>query len=82
MLVVFAGRVYRASASPAIAGVPLRCRELAVWANCGLFRCSNTALLFDDLVGNGEPRWRHGQTEPLGRLEVKNQFVLGRRLHR
>jgi len=36
-------------------------------------------LLFDDLVGAGENRWRHGEAELLGGLEVDHQLE-GRRL--
>src|SRR5215470_16871618 len=38
--------------------------------------------LFDDFVGGGEQRRRHGQAERLGRLDVDNQLELGGLLHR
>jgi hypothetical protein len=40
------------------------------------------ASLFDHLVGAGEDRWRHSQTERLGGLEVEHQLILSRHLHR
>jgi len=45
---------------------------------CSAANCS----LFDDLVGSDEQAGRHGQAERLRRLEVKDGFVLGWRLHR
>src|SRR5262249_49161367 len=36
----------------------------------------------DDLVGAGKDRWRHGQAERLGGLEVQDHLELGRELHR
>src|SRR6266478_975364 len=39
------------------------------------------AASFDDLVGAGEDRWRHGQAERLGGVEVDDQFKCRRLLH-
>jgi len=39
-------------------------------------------LIFDDLVGAREDRWRHGQPERLGGLEIDHQFEMSRLLER
>jgi hypothetical protein len=39
-------------------------------------------FLFDHLVGGHEQRLRHGQSESLGGLEVDDEPVFGRPLHR
>ena len=38
--------------------------------------------LFDHIVGAGEHRWRNCEAEGLCGLEIDDQFILGRRLHR
>src|SRR5262249_62156208 len=43
---------------------------------------ADMAQLFDHLVGNGEQRLRNCQTERLCGLEIDNELILGRRLHR
>ena len=45
-------------------------------------RYERAPVSFDDLVGAGEQRGRHGEAERLGGLEVDHELVLGRRLHR
>src|SRR5215475_3118077 len=39
-------------------------------------------LLFDHLVRAGEQRWRHGEVKGFGGLEIDDQLILGRSLHR
>src|SRR4029453_140879 len=41
-----------------------------------------TLRLLDHLVGRGKQRLRNGQAERLCGLEIDNQLILGRRLHR
>src|SRR4029453_13802774 len=53
---------------------------LADPAPAGRFRWG--IALFDDLVGAGEQRLRHGEPERLGCLEVDRQLKLGGRLGR
>src|SRR5207248_2458654 len=36
----------------------------------------------DDLVNDSEQRWRHGEAERLGGLEIDHQLVFRRCLHR
>src|SRR5215216_617764 len=45
-------------------------------------RCRSLAPLFDHLVGAGEHGCRHIEAERFRGLEIDDQFVLGRRLHR
>ena len=42
----------------------------------------NKIRLFDHLVGANEQRDRHGDAERLGSLQVDNEIVFGRKLHR
>ena len=51
-------------------------------ARTGLMQCSNEDALFDHLVGAREQRWRDGEAERLGGLEIDHQLVFGRCLHR
>src|SRR5215470_17800101 len=40
------------------------------------------ASSFDQLIGTGEQRGGHGEAKRLGRLEIDDKLILGRRLHR
>src|SRR5450432_1335437 len=52
-----------------------RARFHTAWVNTG-------SGLFDDLVGPSEQCRRHGEAHRLGGLEIDDQLILGRRLHR
>lgn len=68
-----AGRLYRPSALPSIAGVLPHCRELTKWATSG-----HPPASFNDLVSAVQQRGRHGEAEFLGRLEIAHEIELGR----
>jgi hypothetical protein len=38
--------------------------------------------LFDHLISAGDQRWRHGQADRLGSLEIDDKLELGRLLYR
>jgi hypothetical protein len=61
------------SARPSLALTALRAAAVSNRSN---------AALFDHLVGAGEQRVRHGEAERFGGLEVDDQLVFGRGLHR
>ena len=42
---------------------------------------ADIGMLLDHFVGAGEQRWRHGEAQSLGGLQVDRQLVLYRRLH-
>src|SRR6266487_6810878 len=51
-------------------------------ATSGLMHCNKMRGLFDHLVGAGEQGGWHVEAEGLGGLQIDDQLVLGRRLHR
>jgi hypothetical protein len=59
-----------------------RKRTCAVQLGMSAMGQKRTSRLLDDLIGCGEQRLRNGQAKRLCGLEIDNQFVLGRRLHR
>src|SRR5438067_10863554 len=42
----------------------------------------NSGASFDNLVRAGEQRWRHGEAERVGGLQIDHQLELGRLLNR
>ena len=56
--------------------------ECPLCANSGLMQRSKYQPLFDDVVGTGEERRRHGEAERFGGLHIDRQLKFGRCLHR
>src|ERR1700732_2720391 len=52
------------------------------WRRTAPARGPTRRVSFDDLVGAGEDRLRHGEAERLGGLEIDHQLEGGRLLHR
>jgi hypothetical protein len=71
------GGVYRASAFPSIAGISLRCRELAVWARCRPLHCSNWRSY--SITSSARSRNEAGSVNPISfavlRLTINSYFV-------
>src|SRR5262245_29694816 len=59
-----------------------RKRTCAVRSSMSAKGQKRTLRLLDDLVGRGKQRLRNGQADRLRGLEIDNQLILGRRLHR
>jgi hypothetical protein len=57
----------------------LLCRKSA---NSGLMQCGKKVRSLDHLVGDGEQRWRHGEAEGFGGLEIDDQLKFRRLLDR
>src|SRR6266436_3248205 len=52
------------------------------WRRIATVRTRRQRASFDDLVGAGEDRWRHGEAEGLGGAEIDDQLECGRLLDR
>jgi hypothetical protein len=65
-----------------VSGIDLRNQALPSRANTGPEQVQQTVRLFDDLVGAGNERRRHGQAHRGGSLEIDDQLEFGCLLHR
>jgi hypothetical protein len=63
------------------AAVMLQCRDRSKSATSGHEQMQQRRLV-DHLVGGGEQHWWHSEAKRLGSLEIDDQLVLGRSLHR
>jgi hypothetical protein len=70
------------SALPPKVDIDPREGECPLCANSDLAHCSKKGSLFDHLVGAGKQRSGHFEAQRLCGLEINDQSVLGRRLHR
>ena len=46
------------------------------------YAAQQRTLLFDDLIGHREQRWRHLDAERISRLQINNELEFGRLLDR